>query len=474
MQLEIFDNFSKRQNSTKRPAAGSGRIYEVYMKDQCSVLHPVFLIDGIDLNANYCRWVNRFADAYYYIDDIVLSNNNIYELRCSIDVLATWKSSIGASSQYVLRSASVYDGRICDTFYPMKKECTFITTSPSTTDGGGWATAYNSGIFVVGLISDGETSGITQGSVTYVIMSPADFKDFASVIFTDANWTGFQQNDRYNFNPIQYVASVMWFPKNFFGRSQTFTSLKLGWQSLSGFSYVLPAYAVGENTYTFSLTRHPQAAARGFYLNCSPYSQYRIVFPPFGDMDLDPDVVADVPNIVVTLKVDLVTGNATLIGRGVPDNGKFCELFRRDVQLGVSVRLSQIAADRIGAAVGVSNSVGSFIGNILAGNPVGAVTGVISGVASAYESMFPSVQNLGSNDCMAALMGSCVAPVLNSRFYEIVDEENAEYGRPVCSTYTISQLSGYILCAHAEISINGLPEERDEIVRYMNSGFFYE
>lgn len=468
MQILLYPNFSKKQNSTKQPSGGYSR--SVVLKDNCSVLNPVFLIDGVDLSVTYCRWNNR----YYFITDIVLQNRNIYELHCEIDVLATWKSQIGASSQYVLRSASVYDGRVCDVFYPMKKECTFITTSPSTTDGGSWATTLADGVFVIGVISDGETAGITQGSVTYIIMAPSDFKNFAVQLFTLSNWTDLQSADRYSFNPIQYIASVMWFPKNFWGRSQQLSSLKVGWETLSGFTYVLPAKAVGENTYTFNLTRHPQAQDRGFYLNCAPYSQYRIVFPPFGDMDLDPDVVADVPNVEVKLKVDLATGNATLIGRGMPDEGKICELFRRDVQLGVSIRLSQIAADRIGTAVGVMQTVGNAIGNLLTGDVIGALTGTASGVASAYQSMFPSVSNLGQNDCLASLMGSAVDPILNSRFYEIVDEDNTDYGRPVCSRYTINQLSGYILCAHAEIAIPGLPAEREQIINFMDIGFFYE
>lgn len=468
MQIVIYKNFSKRQNSTLQPSGGV--VKNVVMKRECSILNPVFQIDGVDPAANYCRWNNR----YYFINDIVLQNNNIYELHCEIDVLASWKSQIGASSQYVLRSSSVYDGRICDAFYPMKKECTFITTSPTTQDGGGWATTLSGGVFVIGVISDGETAGITQGSVTYVIMAPSDFKNFAAALFTASNWTDLQSADRYSFNPIQYIASVMWFPKNFFGRSQVFSSLKVGWETLSGFNYVLPGHAVGENTYTFNLTRHPQAASRGFYLNCAPYSQYRIIFPPFGDMDLDPDVIADVPNVTVTLKVDLATGNSTLIGRAVPDQGKICELFRRDVQLGVSIRLSQIAADRIGTAVGAVNTAGGWLRSVLSGDLIGAITGSISGIASAYQSMFPSVSNMGQNDCLASLMGSGVDPILNSRFYELVDEDNADYGRPVCSTYTISQLSGYILCSHAEIAIPGLPAERERIIGYMESGFFYE
>ena len=117
MTATFWSNFSKRNNSTKQPS-GSGTSYTVYLKDNVSVLAPVFRIEGIDLTVTYCQWNGR----YYFVRDIVLSNNAIYEVHCEIDPMATWKSAIGSSSQYVLRSASQSDGTIVDMFYPTKKD----------------------------------------------------------------------------------------------------------------------------------------------------------------------------------------------------------------------------------------------------------------------------------------------------------------------------------------------------------------
>ena len=96
-----FWTFSKIQNSTAQPS-GAGTQHTVYLKGPCSVMAPVFLIEGIDTSLNYCEWNGR----YYFVTDMILSNNSIYEVRCSVDALATWKTEIGTSSQYILRSAS--------------------------------------------------------------------------------------------------------------------------------------------------------------------------------------------------------------------------------------------------------------------------------------------------------------------------------------------------------------------------------
>lgn len=84
MTATFWSNFSKRQNSTLQPST-AGTSYTVYLKDNVSVLSPVFLIDGIDLSVTYCRWNGR----YYFVRDIILSNNNIYQVSCEIDALAT-------------------------------------------------------------------------------------------------------------------------------------------------------------------------------------------------------------------------------------------------------------------------------------------------------------------------------------------------------------------------------------------------
>lgn len=471
MNLTIYSSFSKRNNSTKLPTGGT--VHTVYLKDNCSLLHPVFLIESIDRDANYCKFDKR----YYYIDDIILSTNNIYELHCTIDPLASWRTTIGNSSQYVLRSAAASDGNIVDMFYPAKKDPTVVSKSITNVNAPTWASTMDGGCYIVGIVGAEydplHDYGFKQGAVTYYAFNPLNFLAFTSSLFTDSNWTDFTSPDRYTFNPLQYISSVMWFPFWPATASGNKSHVMVGWQSIFTVCKAITSPVATWN-YQVTTDAHPQAATRGNFLNSAPYSEYVLAFPPFGDVVLDPDIAGKHTLINILHKVDFITGKSMLVGRSLVQHNGLYEFFRREVQLGVSIQIAQIAANRLGLAQNIIGSVGSVVGSLISGNVVGAVTGAASGVVSALQSAQPKSETTGSNDSLISILDFGVTPFLYEKFYNVVDEDNADYGRPLCQTRTISSLSGYILCAHAEIAVPGFAEERDAIVNYMNSGFFYE
>lgn len=471
MQITLYQNFSKRQNSTKQPTGGS--VCDVVMKRECSILNPVFLLDGVDPSVNYCRWNGR----YYFINDIVLQNNNIYELRCDIDVLATWKTQIGASSQYVLRSASAFDGNVVDGFYPAKKQP--VAKKHEADPRPSWAANIDSGYYVIGIISGTGSQGgtVTQGTTQYYCMSPGSFNTFAQNVFTEANWTNFQSADRYSFNPVQYIASVMWFPVLPPVSGQMLQGVKVGWENIACTALVMTDPIFSQIHY-FDVDDHPQAATRGNYLNSAPYSEYILKFPPFPDTDIDGDIISmrnTGASIMAQHSIDMVTGRAQLRVSCVinsPEPMSY-ELGRREVQLGVNIQIAQIAVNRIGVAQGIISTAAGFVSSLLTGNVPGLIAGTASGILSAYQTAQPRVSSAGSNDTLLGVL-SHTEPYLYEIFHQIVDEDNDDYGRPLCETRILNTLSGYILCSHAEIDIPGLPAERDQIMNYLDSGFFYE
>lgn len=95
-----FGSFSKRRNSTKQPASLSD-VRTITLKDGTSHDAPVFILTGNNFNYNYCM----FDGCYYFIDDIVSLHNNLIEVHCIMDPLATYKSEILASTQYVAYSS---------------------------------------------------------------------------------------------------------------------------------------------------------------------------------------------------------------------------------------------------------------------------------------------------------------------------------------------------------------------------------
>lgn len=109
-----FGTFSKRKNSTKQPATLSDQ-RTVTLKEDCSQDRPVFICSGNNFNYNYCMWDSK----YYFIEEIVSLANNEIEIRCVMDPLATYKSEILSSTQYVCYSSHNSSSWLADLRIPL-------------------------------------------------------------------------------------------------------------------------------------------------------------------------------------------------------------------------------------------------------------------------------------------------------------------------------------------------------------------
>ena len=102
------------------------------------------------------------------------------------------------------------------------------------------------------------------------------------------------------------------------------------------------------------------------------------------------------------------------------------------------------------------------------------MSGVISGgsafIGDYLQSKFPIISSLGSNGNTAFFDQFSII----AEFTEIVDEDLADRGRPLCQVKTISSLSGYMECINPDPQIACSESELSEIIGYMTRGFFYE
>ena len=108
MNITLY-NFNKRTNSLKRPGT-QGVIKTVTLKQEVSLFHPIFILKEYVESYNYIKWGSR----YYYINDIRYIRTNYIELSCDIDVLASYRTQILNSSQFVLYSTSTFNKWIVD------------------------------------------------------------------------------------------------------------------------------------------------------------------------------------------------------------------------------------------------------------------------------------------------------------------------------------------------------------------------
>lgn len=443
--LEMY-TFNKKLNSTKQPS-GSGTSVSAVMKDNTSVLSPHFILKDFNTSWNYIKWGSR----YYFVDDIVLLSNSHAEYVCRTDVLATFKSVIGSSSQYVLRAASQYNPYIVDTKYPAKASASLSQTLLS-----GLA-VDSTGIYVIGIISENDS----ENAVTYYTLGPSNFSALMQALF-DTSYLNAQdistELQKELVNPMQYVTSCYWFPFTAQQAAGDMAQIKFGWWDSGVYAGKLSESGrIVSLEATFSLPGHPQVS-RGNYLNDAPYTRHTLNCYTFGSIPLDPAPFADGSAGAIQIDVDLYTGIAQMY---VACNGS--RLFTTVSQFGVPIQLAQSQGNIVsGALSALGGAVGLAYGNVV---------GFAQGIASAVEAAMPQVQSQGANGSKVAFLQTAN---IVSQFRQLVPEDNVQIGRPLCDVRTISALSGYILCEEADLDFAGSASEKEQVMSYMNSGFYYE
>lgn len=130
--------FSKRKNSTLQPPEADAVEISVVLKEETSYNNPVFLLryDG-DFPYNYFAW----GSWYYFLVDVRSVRNNLFEVECVLDPLATYKAEILATSAFVLYSGNLGNPNIVDPRLSIRAEPTisantfsldFISEAPDT------------------------------------------------------------------------------------------------------------------------------------------------------------------------------------------------------------------------------------------------------------------------------------------------------------------------------------------------------
>lgn len=485
-------SFSKRENSTKRPTSGATS-YSCTLIDDTSLMHPTFKLEigSNPISKNYC-YVADF-DRYYFINNI-RSFQGFWYIECTEDVLASYRGTIGSQTHYVLRAASQYDEYISDSHYGAK--ITKTGTRLNQTGPLYWSTHHS---YIVGITGYAENTSTSQvGSVTYYQMDDVGLYNFIYYLMRDissyCNITTAPYTDvgvqEALINPIQYIVSCIGMPVGFPDSYTAATKINFGYYywniSGSGKYRVLPRGAQDYAYYNIGITKHPQASTRGKYMNAAPYSEYTFHCGPWGDIPLDPALLVDEENLGYEIRYDLTQGMARIaVG---PQNGTYQQvnghklLYCGQAKVGVDILLAQAIVDPLQAQLsyetGMNNVIATGVGSGLspstASNLLKAQNTLQETYVDAIKNKFPGCVSKGVPGSFLNLMDSTYGTYLLAQFYSVVDENIAEFGRPLCKLKQIDTLSGFILCENADAAITGTQEEAQQINAYLNSGFFYE
>lgn len=465
--------FTKRENSTAHPAAGSGATFSCVMKKGCGILSPVIQLDiGLSedpakYNFAYIKELGR----YYWIDEWI-NEGPLWSASLRVDPLATWRSYIGNSSLYVLRAAADYDGNIVDSKYPCKA-LSAVYKDEQDSPWGGVNISIDSGLFVCGIVT---TTG-QYGSVSYYLFDRIGLQQLCSALMdtTLLEDNDFSLNDaslelqKSLIDPISYIKSCIWLPVP---KSSYSLNLELpipvnGWPVTAkhGFLADNPPYKV--YTTSWNIRKHPMTSERGNYVNTAPFTRMTLDYPPFGLIDIDTSLTCDAETIVAEQVIDMINGDAVLRVR-VDNNGIIAKVTTR---IGVPIQLSQITQDILSAATTTASGAVSLLSMDSLLNPGEAAARALSNVADATKAMAPKLTSMGSNGSFSHLRGK---PSLHTQFFTPVNDDPDHNGRPLCRIRRLSSLPGFQMVQDGDIQAPATGPELQSIRQYLEGGYYYE
>lgn len=464
--------FSKRKNSTKQPTGSEAQeTFACKLNDGSGVLNPTFLFDfrnvlvnePQDFNYAYVAEFNR----YYFIQDWSY-NLGLWQCKMLVDVLASWKTAIGSVSTYIRYSSYDTSKRFPDDRFPIATQ----NTITNTMNAGNFTGNIDNGCFVLGIIGSGGSG--SNGAVNYYVCSKTVLKIIIRKLFENTNWLNItdisDDLQKALFNPIQYVVSCMYFPfamSNISSKTAT-TSIQFGWWQMTGVSlqelYILDSAPHVELGFTMSIPKHPDAASRGLHMNLTPYTNYYLMYLPYGTFSLDTTILVNYRTLICAQTIDLITGRGTMFLSCYNETTEANDQFDvREAQIAVPVQLAQMSQDMLNALGSVTNIAASAI--------LGSTQGIFGGSVDLVKSMLPKLEIVGS---AGGFNTYNLNVILQAQFCTAGPDNATIFGNPTFQNGTISSYPGYIEAEPGNNSIPCYEAELTEINSYFSSGFYYE
>lgn len=463
MQIEIFSGFSKRHNSTKRPAA-AGTAVNILVKDGADIKTPTLELNTLDFTINYVKAFDQ-----YYFAHVQNIDGHRCNLLCDLDHLATFKPQIGAYTGYV-EYASAAPGGLLYLDDPRNGPTSLVDTFGASVDPG-W-TASSSGAYLIGMAN--AVSIGNCGAPAYYCTDATGISDIVSKMF-DQNIVPTIRNQ---FNGVfDAIVSCIWLPFTPGWITSNIGNVSMpvyaGYQDLGIGNFAMLTGRIWNKRVYLSIPAGP-AGYGGTYIQSNKYNTTTIYLPGVGVVPINYDIYKDAPaGIAIDIHLDIITGDIVYyLSTSGPGSVGENQCFSGNIAAKVPVVGSSY--DGIGVASGILSTAS----NMAHGDALGSAQGIL-GIAKSL-----SVDNIviGGNSSPLAFAQDSNIRIENHRIVPIhgatsaaeLEVFRAEQGMPFFNNAQLSSLPGYIKCRAASVAIPGDGTEQDVVNGYLNSGFYYE
>lgn len=474
--------FSKRKNSTKQPT-GAGTTITLTLKDDTSIMQPVFVLSSNAFTYNYIQ----FAGRYYYVDDVVSIRNNLVEVHCNIDVLATYKAAIQATSAYVLyythNNTEIVDRRLAtkttisldsstETFHNLGTGQAYMITAIGATRTKIFACEKSEAdeIFNSTLVSDLQNgwdnmvsnidsivSGITAGSVEDMLQSL-----FRAWLTYQMDSSQVQSGINFCEDAQKFVKNCYVLPMDISNIGGTAEGIRLGkWSTYSTGNTGFPR--IVHDSATLSIPWQANDWRRN-----SPYHEIYLYIPYIGLINIPASEVIGVNSITVNVSIDTYSGVTSFVVNA--GNGAVIGQYSTNIAAPYAIGSSNISLTASGAQIVASAA--ALAGGIATGNAAGITTGAL-GLANNIKAFDSSISSNGG----AAGMGLGNTVKCFTVFHDTTvspSSVSAVKGTPYNGVMSLSGVSGYVQTAGASVELAGYGNEKDMIDNYLNGGIYIE
>lgn len=471
-----FYSIAKRTNSTLVPATPIESA-QVVLKDGCSLLDPVLTLQ----HAGAPYW-SHFAmeGRYYKITDIRNIRNNIWEVSGTVDVLASWKSEILATSAFVAYDTTA-NTEITDRRLSVKTTTSRIDSAGNAFD------MIGKGLSVV-INTVGETA-----CATYVLSMSAA----AGLLDTLGTWRDDLMPDVDPDDPpedwLEKIAdSITKGFRQFISSGSAADCIKSAFiipvavSDISGTNeeIMLGAFETG----VYGKRRTSRGIQDAAYVSIpwqasdwrrnAPYHEVYLYIPFVGVVSYPASALIGASGLYVNVAFDetagdaLVTVAASALSAGSANH--VIGQYSTNIAANFAIGASNITPRQLGTAIAATAGV---IGASLVTGGAAAVAAGTAGIAGELNSVTPIPSSVGGAGGGAVLALFGYAPRCMTIFHDTVvapSSVSAIIGTPTNAVKSLAGLTGYVETRNASVSGAMTERERLEINRYLDGGIYIE